>query len=86
MPVSAALGRSIIQFTTGGKTQLTSLISCVLILFVLLWIGPLFEFLPRAILASIIIVRNLIAKLKFSKMFFTFIKIKLKKLIYKKLF
>jgi solute carrier family 26 protein len=35
---------------------LASLISCVLLLFVLLWIGPFFEVLPRCILASVIVV------------------------------
>lgn len=47
IPFSASLSRSIIQQSTGGKTQIASLISCGLLTFVLLWIGPFFEQLPR---------------------------------------
>lgn len=47
MPFTASLSRSLIQQTVGGKTQLASLISCSIILFVLLWIGPCLQPLPR---------------------------------------
>lgn len=47
MPFSASLSRSLIQQTVGGVTQLASVISCVLLLIVLLWLGPFFEVLPR---------------------------------------
>lgn len=47
LPISASLSRSAIQQSTGGKTQIASLISCSLLIFVLLWIGPFFEELPR---------------------------------------
>ncbi|XP_063926754.1 solute carrier family 26 member 6-like isoform X3 [Zophobas morio] len=56
MPITASLSRSMIQQTVGGITQLASVVSCVLLLFVLLWIGPCFENLPRCVLASIIVV------------------------------
>lgn len=56
IPVACALSRSLIQFQTGGKTQIASVVSSGLILIVLLWIGPCFESLPRAVLAAIIIV------------------------------
>ncbi|XP_021939110.1 solute carrier family 26 member 10 isoform X2 [Zootermopsis nevadensis] len=56
MPITASLSRSLVQETVGGKTQLTSFISCLILLAVMLWIGPFFEPLPRCILASIIIV------------------------------
>lgn len=46
-PLAASLSRSTIQQTVGGRTQLASLISCGLLTFVLLWIGPFFELLPR---------------------------------------
>lgn len=47
MPFAASLSRSAIQESTGGKTQIASLISCGLLTFVLLWIGPFFEELPK---------------------------------------
>lgn len=46
-PVSAALARSVIQQLLGGKTQLASIVSAMIICSVLLWIGSFFEILPR---------------------------------------
>ncbi|XP_018399758.1 PREDICTED: solute carrier family 26 member 6-like [Cyphomyrmex costatus] len=56
MPISASLSRSLIQQTVGGRTQIASIVSCLLLLIILLWIGPFFELLPRCVLASIIVV------------------------------
>ncbi|KZC05980.1 PREDICTED: prestin [Dufourea novaeangliae] len=56
MPVSASLSRSLIQQTVGGRTQIASVVSCLILLTILLWIGPFFEPLPRCVLASIIVV------------------------------
>ncbi|XP_076481301.1 prestin isoform X3 [Bombus vancouverensis nearcticus] len=56
MPVSASLSRSLIQQTVGGRTQIASVVSCIILLTILLWIGPFFEPLPRCVLASIIVV------------------------------
>lgn len=47
LPFSASLSRSMIQAGVGGKTQIASIISCILLSIVLLWIGPFFEPLPR---------------------------------------
>ncbi|XP_068210829.1 prestin-like isoform X2 [Palaemon carinicauda] len=55
-PISASLSRSLIQEAVGGVTQITSLISCVILVFVLLFIGPVFETLPNCVLSSIIVV------------------------------
>ena len=56
MPVAASLSRSMLQESVGGETQLASVVSCLLILNILLWVGPFFQSLPLAILASVIVV------------------------------
>ncbi|KAF5276712.1 hypothetical protein FQR65_LT16239 [Abscondita terminalis] len=56
MPITASLSRTMIQQAVGGSTQVASLVSCFILLFVLLWVGPAFETLPRCVLASIIVV------------------------------
>nr|XP_053646186.1 solute carrier family 26 member 6-like [Cherax quadricarinatus] len=55
-PISASFSRTLILEGVGGKTQLSSLVCCSLLLFVLLFVGPLFETLPNCVLSSIIIV------------------------------
>ena len=52
---AGSLGRSLIQENL-GKTQITSVISSGIILLVLTCLAPLFEPLPNAVLAAIIIV------------------------------
>lgn len=56
LPNATSLSRSLIQEITGGKTQIASVISSFLILLIILWIGPIFEVLPRCVLSGIIIV------------------------------
>lgn len=56
IPFAASLSRSVIQHAVGGKTQIASLVSCGILVFILLWIGPFFEALPKAVLAGIIVV------------------------------
>ncbi|XP_069697719.1 prestin-like [Periplaneta americana] len=56
LPVSTSLGRSAVQQLAGGRTQIASIVSCLLLLVVLLWVGPFFEPLPRCVLSSIIII------------------------------
>ncbi|XP_055625393.1 solute carrier family 26 member 6-like [Toxorhynchites rutilus septentrionalis] len=56
IPTACSLSRSLIQHQAGGKTQLTAVISSMLILVVVLWLGPYFEVLPQCVLSSIIFI------------------------------
>ncbi|XP_055614025.1 solute carrier family 26 member 6 isoform X2 [Uranotaenia lowii] len=56
VPTACSLSRSLIQHQSGGKTQIAGVMSSMLILVVLLWVGPYFETLPRCVLAGIILV------------------------------
>ncbi|KAE9537321.1 hypothetical protein AGLY_006344 [Aphis glycines] len=56
LPCGASPSRSAAQKTIGGKTQMSSIVSAAIIVVVLLWIGVVFEPLPRCVLSSIIAV------------------------------
>lgn len=56
LPFAASLSRSATQHSVGGKTQMSSIVSAGLLVAVVLWIGHLFQPLPRCVLASITIV------------------------------
>nr|XP_003408435.1 anion exchange transporter [Loxodonta africana] len=56
IPSAAAMGRTAGLYSTGAKTQVACLISCVFILIVIYAIGPLLYWLPMCVLASIIVV------------------------------
>lgn len=56
MPIAASLSRSHIQHSVGGVSQIASVVSAFIIMIILLFLGPLFSFLPRCILASVIVV------------------------------
>ncbi|XP_050500307.1 sulfate transporter [Diabrotica virgifera virgifera] len=56
MPLCASLSRSMIQQVVGGKTQIVSIVSSMLLIVTVLWIAPFFESLPKAVLAGIIVV------------------------------
>ncbi|MFS4416998.1 SulP family inorganic anion transporter [Maribacter sp. 2307ULW6-5] len=55
-PVTASFSRSAINHEAGTKTNLGSIFSVLLVLFTLLFLTPVFAYLPKAILASIIMV------------------------------
>ncbi|XP_067251151.1 solute carrier family 26 member 6 isoform X3 [Chanodichthys erythropterus] len=55
-PVTGSISRSTVQQSTGGQTQVTSLVSALIILLILLKLGPLFQQLPKTVLAVIIVV------------------------------
>ncbi|KAM5280760.1 anion exchange transporter [Ctenodactylus gundi] len=56
IPSAAAMGRTAVLYSTGAKTQVACLISCLFILVVIYAIGPLLYWLPMCVLASIIVV------------------------------
>ncbi len=55
-PVAASFSRSAINQDSGAKTNLASVFSVVLVVIVLLFLTPIFYYLPNAVLASIIMV------------------------------
>uniref|UniRef100_A0A5S6R0D7 STAS domain-containing protein n=1 Tax=Trichuris muris TaxID=70415 RepID=A0A5S6R0D7_TRIMR len=56
IPPCAAMGRTMVLVSSGGRSQLSSLIASVVVLLVIYWIGPLLESLPETVLSVIIIV------------------------------
>nr|XP_048276588.1 anion exchange transporter isoform X2 [Myodes glareolus] len=56
IPSAAAMGRTAGLYSTGAKTQVACLISCVFVLIVIYVVGPLLYWLPMCVLASIIVV------------------------------
>lgn len=55
-PVSCSMSRSLVQESTGGNTQVAGAISSLFILIIILKLGELFQDLPKAVLAAVIIV------------------------------
>lgn len=55
-PVTGGFSRSAVNMDSGARTQLSSLISASLIAVTLMFLTPLFYYLPTAILASVILV------------------------------
>ncbi|XP_041858950.1 solute carrier family 26 member 6 [Melanotaenia boesemani] len=64
--VSCSFSRSMVQDSIGVKSQMAGLVSALMILTILLEIGHLFEQLPKAVLAVIIVVnlQGILAQLK----------------------
>ncbi len=56
MPAGASLSRSSVQVNVGGRTQLTSLVSLLLLIPVVIFAGSTFASLPKAVLSAIILV------------------------------
>ncbi|XP_049919930.1 solute carrier family 26 member 6 [Epinephelus moara] len=54
--VTSSLSRSLVQESTGGKTQVAGVISSVIVLITVLKIGSLFSDLPKAVLSTIVFV------------------------------
>ncbi|XP_029946907.1 solute carrier family 26 member 6, like 1 [Salarias fasciatus] len=54
--VCPSMSRSLIQETTGGKTQMAGVASALIVLVTILKLGTLFQELPKAVLAAIVFV------------------------------
>lgn len=55
-PVASSFSRSAINLESGAKTGMAAIISVIMVLITLLFLTPLFYFLPKTILAAIIII------------------------------
>ena len=55
IPTSASFGRSAVNSDAGAKTQVSSWIAAILLIFSLLFLTPLFYYTPKSVLAAIII-------------------------------
>ncbi len=55
-PVTGGFSRTAINYQAGAKTPLASIITAGLVIITLLFLTPLFTYLPKAVLAAIIIV------------------------------
>ena len=55
-PVTGGLSRSVVNFEAGARTGLASIFTALLVLLTVIFLTPLFYYLPNAILAAIILV------------------------------
>ncbi|MEM7802250.1 MAG: sulfate permease [Chloroflexota bacterium] len=55
-PVTGGISRSVVNFSAGARTGMASIITALLITLTVLFLTPLFYFLPNAVLAAIILV------------------------------
>ncbi|XP_065511686.1 prestin isoform X1 [Caloenas nicobarica] len=55
-PVTCSMSRSLVQESTGGRTQIAGALSSIMVLLVIVAIGYLFEPLPQTVLAAIVMV------------------------------
>uniref|UniRef100_A0A8C8A434 Solute carrier family 26 member 5 n=1 Tax=Oryzias sinensis TaxID=183150 RepID=A0A8C8A434_9TELE len=57
--ITSSMSRSLVQESTGGKTQIAGLVASLIVLLVIVAIGFVFEPLPQTVLAAIIMVNLL---------------------------
>ncbi|CAN5527194.1 sulfate permease [soil metagenome] len=55
-PVAGSFSRTAVQYQSGGKTQMASIITALMVVATLLFLTPLFYYLPNAALAAVIVV------------------------------
>lgn len=56
LPIATSLSRSMLQYSSGGKTQTASIFSSIILLAVILYFGKFLEPLPYCVLSGIVIV------------------------------
>ncbi len=56
LPIAGSFSRTAVNYQSGAKTQFSSIITIIFIILTLLFLTPLFYYLPKAVLAAIIIV------------------------------
>ncbi|MBA2880565.1 SulP family sulfate permease [Desulfosalsimonas propionicica] len=54
-PVSGSFSRTAVNFAAGAKTAISSVVSGLLVIFALLFLTPLFTYIPKAALAAVVI-------------------------------
>ena len=55
-PVTGSFSRTAVNYQTGARTQMSGVVAALIIILTLLVLTPLFFYLPRAVLAAVIIV------------------------------
>ena len=55
-PVAGSFSRTAVQYQSGGRTQVASIITALMVVVTLLVLTPLFYYLPNAALAAVIVV------------------------------
>lgn len=56
IPVTGAIARTMTNINNGGRTPLSGMIHAVVLLLFLLFLGPLLDYIPMAVLAGVLIV------------------------------
>ena len=55
-PVAGSFSRTAVQYQSGGRTQMASILTALMVVLTLLFLTPLFYYLPDAALAAVILV------------------------------
>ena len=55
MPSAGSFNRTILAYKIGGKTQITSIVSSIIILFTILYLTPVVYYFPQSVIAALIV-------------------------------
>lgn len=56
IPVTGAIARTMTNINNGGKTPIAGLIHAIVLLLLLLFLGPLMDYIPMAVLAGVLVI------------------------------